>query len=339
MDEVNLQDSELAPTPPEDRTLDQTLRPRTLADFIGQEQLKTNLSIMIEAAKKRKEPLEHILFYGNPGLGKTTLAYIIAHEFGSSLRTVSGPMLERVGDIAAILTNLTPGDVLFIDEIHRLNRSVEEVLYPAMEEYALDLVIGKGPAARTLRIDLPKFTLVGATTKMSLLSSPLRDRFGVTHHLNFYEVDEISTIIKRSAVILDVPIEQGAIALIAARSRGTPRVANRLLRRTRDYADVKGQGIITKEIAEQALSSLNVDTVGLDETDRQLLMIIIEKFSGGPVGLGSLAAATQEDEPTIEEIYEPYLIKLGFLERTPRGRMATLCAYKHLGKELPQRLL
>ncbi len=323
----------------EERFFDQTLRPKTLADFVGQVQLKENLSIMIEAAKRRQTALEHILFYGNPGLGKTTLATIIANEFGSTLRTVAGPMLERVGDIAAILTNLTPGDVLFIDEIHRLNRSVEEVLYSAMEEYALDLVIGKGPAARTLRIDLPRFTLVGATTRMSLLSSPLRDRFGVTYRLNFYEPDEIGIIIKRSAAILNVPIEESAVRIIAARSRGTPRVANRLLRRVRDFAEVKGTGAITHALAEQALASVEVDSMGLDEVDRQLLLVFIEKFAGGPVGLGSLAAATQEEEPTIEEIYEPYLIKLGFLERTPRGRMATTMAYKHLGAELPARLL
>lgn len=324
---------------PIEQTLDQTLRPKLLDDFIGQQELKDNLSIMIQAARQRGEPLEHILLYGNPGLGKTTLAYIIGREMGANVRIASGPVLERVGDLAAILSNLSAGDVLFIDEIHRLNKSVEEVLYPAMEEFALDVVIGKGPTARTLRIDLPRFTLIGATTRMSLLSSPLRDRFGVTHHLNFYETPEISSIVRRSANLLNLATGDASLGVIASRSRGTPRIANRLLRRVRDYAEVKTGGVVTPELAAEALSALHVDAEGLDAVDRRLLSAIIEKFSGGPVGLNSVAAAIQEDEATIEEVYEPYLIKTGFLERTPRGRMATKRSYEHLGINVPARLL
>lgn len=319
------------PVAADDRVLDFTLRPKTLPEFIGQEDIKKNLVILMAAAKTRSEPIEHVLLYGNPGLGKTTLAHIISLEMGSSIRTTAGPTIERVGDLAAILTNLTPGDVLFIDEIHRLNKSVEEVLYSAMEEYALDLIVGKGPAARTLRIDLPRFTLIGATTRMSLLSSPLRDRFGATYHLTFYTQADIEEILRRSARLLGISVEQNALKEIAARARRTPRVANRLLRRVRDFAQVKGRGIITPEVAREALGYLHVDPHGLDEIDRRLLFAIIEKFSGGPVGLNALAAATAEEEATIEEIYEPYLLQLGFLDRTPRGRMATSKAYEHLG--------
>lgn len=324
---------------PVEQTLDQTLRPKLLDDFIGQQGLKDNLSIMIQAARQRNEPLEHILLYGNPGLGKTTLAHIIGREMGANVRMASGPVLERVGDLAAILSNLTAGDVLFIDEIHRLNKSVEEVLYPAMEDFALDVVIGKGPTARTMRIDLPRFTLIGATTRMSLLSSPLRDRFGVTHHLNFYETPEITSIARRSANLLNLAAGDAALGVIASRARGTPRIANRLLRRVRDYAEVKTGGVVTPALADEALQALHVDHLGLGALDRQLLAVIIEKFSGGPVGLNSVAAAIQEDEATIEEVYEPYLIKAGFLERTPRGRIATKAAYEHLGIRIPARLL
>lgn len=327
---------------PEDKVLDYTLRPRTLLEFVGQREIKENLTILMGAAKKRKEPIEHVLLYGNPGLGKTTLAHIIASEMGSAIRTTAGPTIERVGDLAAILTNLQPGDALFIDEIHRLSKSVEEVLYSAMEEYALDLVVGKGPAARTLRLDLPHFTLIGATTRMSLLSSPFRDRFGATYHLNFYTQEDIEKILARSAKLLNVKAEPEAFSEIATRSRRTPRVANRLLRRVRDFAQVKGplrstgfpsasQPYISRALALQALGALNVDPHGLDEVDRRLLATIIEKFAGGPVGLNALAAATAEEEATIEEIYEPYLLQLGFLDRTPRGRIATTRAYEHLG--------
>lgn len=315
----------------EDKIFDGTLRPKKLEDFVGQKTVKENLDILIKAAQSRNEAIEHVLLYGNPGLGKTTLANIIAHELGASIRVTSGPAIERVGDLAALLTNLAPGDVFFIDEIHRLNKTIEEVLYPAMEEYALDLIIGKGPAARTLRLDLPRFTLIGATTKISLLSAPLRDRFGATLHLNFYEPEEIARIIARSAKILNVQIDEEAMHTIAKRARRTPRVANRLLRRVRDYAQVKANGNITKAVAEEALNYLNVDLYGLDEVDRRLLTTIIEKFGGGPVGLNSLAASTAEEQSTIEEIYEPYLIQLGFLERTSRGRLATRLAYEHLG--------
>lgn len=314
----------------EDKIFDGTLRPKKLEDFVGQKAVKENLEILIKAAQSRQEVIEHVLLYGNPGLGKTTLANIIAHELGASIRVTSGPAIERVGDLAALLTNLAPGDVFFIDEIHRLNKTIEEVLYPAMEDYALDLIIGKGPAARTLRLDLPRFTLIGATTKISLLSSPLRDRFGITFHLNFYEPEEIARIIARSAKILNVEIDNEAMEIIAKRARRTPRVANRLLRRVRDYAQVKADGAITKTVAEEALNYLNVDLYGLDEMDRRLLTVIIEKFGGGPVGVNSLAAATAEEQSTIEDIYEPYLIQLGFLERTSRGRLATKLAYEHL---------
>jgi Holliday junction DNA helicase RuvB len=315
----------------EEQKIELGLRPGSLQDFIGQDELKTNLGIFIEAAKKRDEPLEHILLYGNPGLGKTTLAHIIAREMGANVRITSGPALERVGDLAAILSNLQKGDVLFIDEIHRMNRTIEEVLYPAMEDYALDLIVGKGPSARTLRLSIEPFTIIGATTRLSLLSAPLRDRFGSTFHLNFYEEAHMAHIVKRSAGILEIPIDEPAATAIAKRSRRTPRIANRLLKRVRDFAEIKHNGSITEEVANDALNMLSIDPLGLDNVDRHLLSTLIDKFEGGPVGLGTLAAATQEETETIEEIYEPFLLQLGFLERTPRGRVATSRAYDHLG--------
>ncbi len=307
------------------------LRPQTLADFVGQKQATDNLDIFLKAAAARGEALEHVLLYGNPGLGKTTLANIIAKEMGGSLITTSGPSLERVGDLAAILSNLQHGDVLFIDEIHRLSRTIEEALYPAMEDYALDIVLGKGPAARVLRMPLARFTLIGATTKISSISGPLRDRFGHIFHLQFYENDEIETILQRSARILGVSILPEAANTISSRARRTPRVANRLLRRVRDFAQVEGNGTIDHNCATGALDRLAVDTVGLEHADRRLLNTLIEKFDGGPVGLSTLAAATAEEVATIEEVYEPFLLQIGFLERTPRGRCATTRAYQHLG--------
>jgi Holliday junction DNA helicase RuvB len=330
-------------TAKDDEQLDLTLRPKTLKDYVGQEKIKENLCVFMAAAKKRGEPIEHILLYGSPGLGKTTLAHIIAREMGANIRVTSGPALAKAGDLAAILTNLANGDILFIDEIHRLNKVIEEVLYPAMEEYALDIVLGKGPSARTLRLDLPKFTIVGATTKVSLLSSPLRDRFGVTYRLNFYEPEDIQKIVERSAAILNVPIDKSAIAAIAERARRTPRVANRLLKRVRDFAEVKGDGKITEPVAIAAWTMLDVDAYGLDDVDRRILRTIIEKFGGGPVGLSTIAASTAEETATIEDIYEPFLMQIGFLHRTPRGRVATEHAYRHLGIDPPldlqQRLL
>lgn len=317
-----------------DGVLDVTLRPQTLNEYVGQQKIKENLSIFIEAAKRRNEPVEHVLLYGAPGLGKTTLAHVIANELGSNIRVTSGPAIEKTGDLAAILTNLQAGDILFIDEIHRLNRGVEEILYPAMEDYALDIIIGKGPSARTLRIDLPKFTIIGATTKASMLTAPLRDRFGMTYHLNFYEHDDVKKIIDRSARILNIGIDPDMASEIAKRSRRTPRVANRLLKRVRDYCEVKGDGNISNEHCFAAFDMLEVDESGLDGVDRKILEIIIDKFNGGPVGLNTIAAATGEDVSTIEDVYEPYLIQLGFLDRTPRGRTATEHAYKHLGKEI-----
>lgn len=319
----------------EDRTLDLTLRPRTLAEFIGQEKIKKNLHYFLGAAKKRKEAIEHVLLHGGPGLGKTTLAHIIAREMGVNIRVTSGPALERAGDLAAILTNLAPGDILFIDEIHRLNKVIEEVLYPAMEEYALDLVLGKGPAARTLRLDLPRFTIIGATTKMSLLSSPLRDRFGVNLHLDFYEEEEIQKIVQRAARLLAIELELEAALEIAKRARRTPRVANRLLKRVRDFVQVKGEKKIVSSLAQEALAILEIDELGLDFVDRKILKSIIEKFAGGPVGLQTIAAATGEEMEAIEEVYEPFLMQLGFLSRTPRGRQVTTLAYKHLGLQTP----
>lgn len=319
----------------EERVFEAGLRPTTLADFVGQRDIKDHLDIFIAAAKSRGEPIDHLLFYGNPGLGKTTLATVIAGEMGANVRVTSGPALERVGDLAAILSNLHRGDVLFIDEIHRLPKAIEEVLYPAMEDFALDLVVGKGPGARTLRLTLEPFTIIGATTRLSLLSSPLRDRFGVTHHLNFYEADDMRAIVERSARMLGIPMDAEAAMAIATRARATPRVANRLLKRVRDYAQVKHAGVLDAAIAQAALDQLAIDPLGLDATDRRLLRTIVEHFQGGPVGLGTLAAATQEEMETIEEVYEPFLLQLGFLERTPRGRKATARAWEHLGLHMP----
>ncbi|MFA5318011.1 MAG: Holliday junction branch migration DNA helicase RuvB [Patescibacteria group bacterium] len=315
----------------DDAVLDQTLRPQNLGEYIGQNKIKENLQIFMQAAKNRNEPIEHVLLYGAPGLGKTTLAHVIANEMGVNCRVTSGPAIEKAGDLAAILTNLGEGDILFIDEIHRLNKVIEEILYPAMEDYALDIIIGKGPSARTLRIDLPKFTIIGATTKMSMLSAPLRDRFGSVYHLDFYDLDDIAKIINRSAGILSIQLQDEACGHIASRSRRTPRVANRLLKRVRDYAQVKHDGNITSDISQSALNMLEVDELGLDYIDRAILKTMLEKFNGGPVGLNSIAAATGEEMATIEDVYEPYLLRLGFIERTPRGRMVTDLGRKHLG--------
>ena len=311
--------------------LETTLRPRTLTEYVGQSRIKESLGITIEAAKKRKEALEHILIYGPAGLGKTTLSHIISREMGTSIKPTSGPAIERVGDLASILTNLENGDVLFIDEIHRMNKLVEEALYPAMEDCKLDIIIGKGPSARTLQLELPHFTLIGATTKIGMVSSPLRSRFGMTYKLDFYSNEEIAKILSRSSQILSVSVEEDSCCLIAERSRKNPRVANRLLRRVRDFAEVRGDGKVNMSLAKQALAMLEVDEMGLELADRLLLETMIEKFNGGPVGISTLAAATSEERETIEEIYEPYLLKIGFLERTPRGRMATKRAYEHLG--------
>lgn len=319
----------------EDIRIEGNLRPQYLEDYIGQEKAKQNLKIYIEAAKQRKDSLDHVLFYGPPGLGKTTLAGIIANEMGVHMKVTSGPAIEKPGEMAAILNNLQEGDVLFVDEIHRLNRQVEEVLYPAMEDFAIDIMIGKGATARSIRLDLPHFTLVGATTRAGLLTAPLRDRFGVIHHLEFYTEKELQTIIQHSAQILGVEIDSKGAAEMAKRSRGTPRLANRLLKRVRDFAQVKYDGKITEEVAVFALDLLEVDTYGLDQTDRYILNTIIQKFQGGPVGLDTLAAAIGEDSGTIEDVYEPYLIQHGFLNRTPRGRVATEHAYHHLGMEFP----
>ena len=320
----------------EDKKLELTLRPKRLEDFIGQSMIKKNLEIFIQAAKQRGDALEHVLFYGAPGLGKTTLSHIVANEMESEIKVTSGPAIEKAGDLAAILTNLNHGDVLFIDEIHRLNKSIEEMLYPAMEDYCLDIVIGKGPSARVLKLDIPHFTLIGATTKLSLLSSPLRDRFGNTFRIDFYNLDEVEQIVKRSALILGVKIDQQAAKEIARRSRNTPRIANRLLKRVRDFAQVKGDGRIDLGLCQEALSMLDVDIKGLDEIDRRILKVIIEKFDGGPVGLSTIAAAVNEEVATIEEIYEPFLMQQGLLSRTPRGRVVTKLGYEHLGLEYPE---
>lgn len=321
----------------EDRMIETSLRPRLLDEYIGQKKAKENLKVYIEAAKQRDEALDHVLFYGPPGLGKTTIAGIIANEMNVNIKVTSGPAIEKPGEMAAILNNLQKGDVLFVDEIHRLNKQVEEVLYPAMEDFAIDIMIGKGPTARSIRLDLPPFTLIGATTRAGLLSAPLRDRFGVVHRLEFYTPEELALIIRRSAGVLHVEIDEAGALELARRSRGTPRLANRLLKRVRDFAQVKYDGKISKEVADFALDLLEVDKLGLDQTDRNMLLAIMERFGGGPVGLDHLAAAIGEDSGTIEEVYEPYLLQNGLIIRTPRGRMASADAYKHFGLTMPAR--
>ncbi|PIP28024.1 MAG: Holliday junction branch migration DNA helicase RuvB [Candidatus Moranbacteria bacterium CG23_combo_of_CG06-09_8_20_14_all_35_22] len=316
---------------PEEISFDITLRPQNFHDYVGQVKVKKNLDILIQAAKKRKESIEHVLLYGPAGLGKTTLANIIAKEMGVAIKTTSGPAIERVGDFGSILTNLSDGDILFIDEIHRLNKSIEEILYPAMEDYKLDIIIGKGPSARTIQLDLPKFTLIGATTKLGSISNPLRNRFGAVHRLEFYANEEIKKILERSAKILNVTADESGLEKISECARCTPRVANRLLKRVRDFSQIKNHAIINKEVAIEALEMIDVDPLGLEPADKQILRVIIEKFGGGPVGLGTIAAATSEEIKTIEDVYEPYLIQIGFLARTPRGRIATESAYNHLG--------
>ena len=319
----------------DDSQFDSTLRPRALDDYIGQEKIKGNLRLFIEAARGRGEALDHVLFYGPPGLGKTTLANIVASEMGVNIKSTSGPVIERPGDLAAILTNLEPHDVLFIDEIHRISHVVEEILYPAMEDFQLDIIIGQGPSARSIKLDLPRFTLVGATTRAGLLSSPLRDRFGVISRLEFYTDNELATIITRSSRILGMKIDPEGASELARRSRGTPRIANRLLRRVRDYAQVRADGVITLNVVRETLALLEIDKMGFDNMDRMILLTIIDKFGGGPVGLDTIAAAISEESDTIEDVYEPYLIQNGFLNRTPRGRVATLAAYQHFGRIAP----
>lgn len=321
----------------EEQFIEGSLRPHRLSEYIGQEKIKDNLSILLEAARRRSEPVDHVLLYGPPGLGKTTLCNIIAAEMGVNLRTTSGPAIEHAGDLASILTSLQPGEVLFIDEIHRLARAVEERLYSAMEDFAIDVMIGKGPSARSLRLSLPPFTVVGATTRVGSLTAPLRDRFGAIYRMEYYSNEALRKILKRSAQILKVAAEDDGIEEIASRARGTPRIVNRLLKRVRDYAQVRADGIITREVAQAALNALEIDEIGLDQTDRHMLLAIIQKFNGGPVGLDTLAASTSEDTDTIEDVYEPYLLQLGFIARTPRGRIAMRAAYEHLGITPPER--
>ena len=336
--EIDPETNILSPTHA-DVTLDSQLRPKELSDYIGQEKVKENLNVLIQAAKKRRENIEHVIFYGPPGLGKTTLAYIIANEMGVNIKTTSGPSIERAGDLASILTNLAENDILFIDEIHRLNKNVEEVLYPAMEEFMLDIVLGKGPGARSMRLPLPKFTVIGATTRIGLVSAPLRDRFGMVQRLDFYEQDEIAKILGRSAKILNLGSDEHSIQEISKRSRFTPRIANRLLKRVRDFSEVHGTGVLSLDTTMQALEMLQVDPLGLDKNDLRILEYLIDKFNGGPVGLQTLAMATSEEEDTITDVYEPYLLRLGFIKRTPKGREATELAYEHLGKKVRRNTL
>lgn len=320
----------------EDRELEPKLRPATLESYIGQESVKENMRVFIQAAKQRKEALDHVLLYGPPGLGKTTLSNIIANEMDVNIKTTSGPAIERPGDMAAVLNSLNEGDILFIDEIHRLNRMIEEILYPAMEDFVIDIMIGKGPGARFVRLDLPRFTLIGATTRIGLLTAPLRDRFGVVQRLEPYSVENLKIILKRSAAVLQVEMEEGGAEEIARRSRGTPRLANRMLKRVRDFAQVRYDGVITEEVARFALDLLDIDKVGLDQTDRKMLLTMIEKFGGGPVGLDTLAASINEESETIEDVYEPYLLQLGYIQRTPRGRVVTRLGYAHFGMTPPE---